>query len=94
MGPVGDRFENQAVARALFSELEARKVGWSEARSVECPHCGAEARRECRAVSKIGSEGRTYRRYMSGFHKARKDAFLITRMFIIPEELELADVFA
>jgi hypothetical protein len=70
-----------------ITDAERKTVSWGVTRRTPCPYCGAEPHDECVRTAKDG-----YRYKVWDFHVARLDAAILSRMFIIPEELELADV--
>jgi hypothetical protein len=76
-----------------FTKAEIAAVSWGQHRSVTCPYCGAAPRTHCHVV-KMKPDRQKWGNLMSGFHKARTLAFLMTRVLIIKEEVEYADLVA
>lgn len=65
-----------------FSKAEAATVNWHEAWGAACSFCDAAAYSYC-----YTAKGH----HMYSFHKARKDNYLLSQLFVITEELDLAD---
>lgn len=72
-----------------------------KARGATCPYCNAPAGQECARKFRYvdgwswdsGSAAPRYDQYMwHAVHRGRKLAYLLGLMFIITEELELADI--
>lgn len=72
------------ITNMKFSKEEVNQVTWGQTMLTPCPYCNARDRDYCRNKK----TGITV--YL--FHKARKNAFLASRFFIISEELDFADL--
>ncbi|HET6915023.1 MAG TPA: hypothetical protein VFH56_02925 [Acidimicrobiales bacterium] len=70
-----------------FSKEERQSVNWGALYGVACPYCDAQPTKQCIRKAREGYQYRTWE-----WHTARKDAAILARMFIIPEEADAADL--
>lgn len=73
---------------SLFTRYEISRVNWNNSWVTPCPYCDAASHNFCRRTTKDGTQKLMY----GSFHQARKTAYLLSTLFIIPEEQELTDL--